>query len=253
MAGITVRGLAELLNALPSVHGLATRRVRDDVLRVLTAPTGQSVLEWLVDNLPAGVRPEDVAGTANVFLSHTYSTGFCDLVAAAREWAPEGACFYLDVVVENLHIRAPTIPFEELRDAFRARMRAIGHTLLVLDASVLQRSWCLFEMFTTMEAGARLDITAPAPLLAALDSRGLCEVHYETARAREPSDKANIDRLLRESPLDVNQLLVARMQAWTMERFPSEHADGLRATVAAMDAATRAAFESSMAPNRMEK
>jgi hypothetical protein len=50
-------------------------------------------------------------------------------------------------------------------DTFAAAVRAIGHTALVLQpwhAPVpLQRSWCLWELFSTLHAGARLELLLP--------------------------------------------------------------------------------------------
>jgi hypothetical protein len=68
--------------------------------------------------------------------------------------------------------------------AFKAAVRRIGHTLLVLqpwDAPLpLTRSWCLWELFCTLDGGAALDIALTLAQRAAFQRalvRSACCLH----------------------------------------------------------------------------
>ena len=85
-----------------------------------------------------------------------------------------------DVFVANQH-RAAALPQEWWSGAFRQSVVDIGRTVLVLQpwhAPVpLTRSWCLWEIFSTLDGGAELHIAlSPAQRAAfqvALVSAGL--------------------------------------------------------------------------------
>ena len=98
--GITLLGFALLIDALTkhggSIEDLATWEVKRDRVLPLTAAKKQTTLEWFLDNLPDDVRPEDVVGTPNVFISHTYGSRFCGVVAAVRKWAASQTVDALD-------------------------------------------------------------------------------------------------------------------------------------------------------------
>ena len=68
-----------------------------------------------------------------------------------------------DVFVLNQH-EAATIerPPDWWSDAFSDAVRTVGHTLLVLQPwfapRALQRAWCLWEIFCTLQGGIQLDV-----------------------------------------------------------------------------------------------
>jgi hypothetical protein len=123
-------------------------------------------------------RP-DCVGPANVFLSHAYDYKFLDVVDAAEAWAAAPAqrggepyFFYFDLLCVNQHEggQGTVVPFEVLRDEFGGSVAAIGRTLLVLmwdNPIPLGRSWCVFEMGTTLRVRAEMKVIMPPADVAA--------------------------------------------------------------------------------------
>jgi hypothetical protein len=58
--------------------------------------------------------------------------------------------------------KAPLMDSDWFKDAFAQAITRIGHTLLVLqpwDAPLpLTRSWCLWELLSTVDGGAQLEV-----------------------------------------------------------------------------------------------
>ena len=123
-------------------------------------------------------------GAATRFVSHAWDYVFQDLLAALlalgveQEYLWIGAtcarCLFrtthdtapacsADVFVLNQH-EAATIerPPDWWSDAFSDAVRTVGHTLLVLQPwfapRALQRAWCLWEIFCTLQGGIQLDV-----------------------------------------------------------------------------------------------
>jgi len=175
-------------------------------------------------------------GRANVFISHAYDYSFIKVVDAVRAWEarqPAGSgpfFYYFDLLVVNQHGQGAVVPFEVLRDEFGGGVRGIGRTLLFLDwhaPIALQRAWCVFEIFTSLDVAAEFQvIMAPADeasFEAALvdDCASLvqktCLIDAEAAAAREPCDLANIQAVIRGREggfLAVNQLIVGALKEW---------------------------------------
>jgi tetratricopeptide (TPR) repeat protein len=198
-----------------------------------TRQAASSAVDWLIASelIPASAR-----GRANVFISHAYDYTFIKVVEAVRAWEarqPAGSgpfFYYFDLLVVNQHGQGAVVPFEALRDEFGGGVRGIGRTLLFLDwhaPIALQRAWCVFEIFTSLDVAAEFQvIMAPsdeASFEAALvdDLASLvqktCVIDAEAAEAREPCDLANIQAVIREREggfLAVNQLIVGALKEW---------------------------------------
>ncbi len=132
-------------------------------------------------------------GPATRFVSHAWSYPFADLLAALfahGRAAPHAEDEYLwigaaaqhsvlpcvrvaearrctsvladtDIFVGSQH-KAPLLDSNWFKDAFAQAVTCIGHTLLVLqpwDAPLpLTRSWCLWELLSTVDGGTQLDV-----------------------------------------------------------------------------------------------
>ena len=196
-------------------------------------PSTFSTESSYVASLAAAGSPHVAPATA--FISHAYDDeflGVLDAVAALEAREGTSAFYYFDLLVVNQHGQGAVVPFEVLRDEFGRSVRAIGRTLLVLrwaNPIPLQRAWCVFEMATTLAVGAGLKVLMP-PVDAEAFRRALegdfdsltyktCSVDVKNASAREASDLANIQRVIRETCgfLKTNQLVIGAMQSWMVE------------------------------------
>ena len=122
---------------------------------------------------------------ATRFGSHTWHLPFVDLLDALNAHAAEAPdaedeyfwigtfvvgsqrafgsrlCLTTDVFVSNQH-KGSALDTSWFKDAFAQAITRIGHTLLVLQPwhapLPLTRSWCLWEIFSTLDGGKELKI-----------------------------------------------------------------------------------------------
>jgi hypothetical protein len=197
---------------------------------------------------------------ANVFISHAWSYPFADLVAALtarfeHDERADALFLWNDIFVGSQH-KSAELPQEWWSNAFATAIRDIGHTVLVLqpwDAPLpLRRSWCLWELFSTLDAGARLDVVFPpaqaAQFAAALDTRfddiaaAMSRIDARNAEAFHASDKRMIDDAVLASKggyYAVNTLIHTQLRAWLLAQT--------RALVEARRAASGAAHPDTLA------
>ena len=131
-------------------------------------------------------------------------------------------------------------------------VREIGHTALFLDPwdapQPLARAWCLWELYHTVDCGARLDVVMSgeqrrrfrrALMLEDGDdgfesiTRAVTSIDVERAETRKAKDRDMIMDAVRGSVgfYELNKLLMERMRAWVVE--------AARAEIAALPAAER--------------
>lgn len=140
---------------------------------VLTA-TAKKQCSYL-DLLRARPDSSKLVGEATVFVSHSYSYLFLDVVDAISAWAArnprsdgEPHYFYFDLLVNCQHGQ-PLVPFSELRDTFSNGVHYTEQVLLLLDVScgsaflpdALTRSWCIFEIATALSSGKPFEVITP--------------------------------------------------------------------------------------------
>lgn len=110
------------------------------------------------------VSPDDV-GPASWFISHAWSHSWKDTVSAveAAGVGPHDKV-WIDVCCNNQH-KAETRPFEWWTTTFQRSIKGSGKTLLVLtpwdEPVALSRSWCLFEIYSTITTGGTLHCSTP--------------------------------------------------------------------------------------------
>ena len=180
-------------------------------------------------------------GPAHVFVSHAWQYRFADLVAALEglvaradnAFTADGTYFWLDCVVIDEHDTAAK-PEDYWSTSFRESIRAIGRTVMVLtpwDSPVpLTRSWCLWELFCTVDTGAAFSVALPpeqeGQLVAALRQdpgrllSAVSTIDVARAQAGKESDRAMILDSVRRSDggtARLNELAGRVMREWAVE------------------------------------
>lgn len=238
LVGLTLaafRKIIELADGRAALAAKTTAAVKAEFVLPRTRDAGCSVADWL---LREAAVDAGAIGRANVFVSHAYDYAFLRVVDALRAWearqraagAPGPFFYYFDLLVVNQHGQGAVVPFEILRDEFGGGVRGVGRTLLFLDWQepvALQRAWCIFEIFTSLDAGAAFEVvmtpedetTFEAALRRDFGSLAekVCAIDAERATAREPADLANIRALVRAHAggfLGVNRLIISALQDW---------------------------------------
>ena len=249
VAGLSAAGFAALVAAgggRAALEGKTTAWVKHNVVLPLTAEAKVAFADSLRAGAGAGSgggggADADAAaalvGDATVFLSHAYDYFFLDAVDAAAAWeagAPRAGggphFFYFDLAVVNQHGQSAVVPFEVLKREFGRSVARVAHVIFLLDYDApvsLERAWCVFEAATALASGARFEVVMPprcaAAFAAALERdfaslvRKTCAVDVARAAAREPADRENIFRVIREDLggfLRVNQLVVGALRDW---------------------------------------
>ena len=235
LLGVSAAGFAAVIEAAggrAALAGATTGTLKYEHVKPATAGDSVAYISLL------RARPEgaELVGEATVFFSHAYDYCFLDAVDAAEAWEQRNPraggrahFFYFDLLVNSQHT-AETVPFEVLRDEFGGGVRAIGHTLFLLDYKEplsLQSAWCTFEAAASISCGARFEVVM-APRSEAAFATALvedfgslalktCTVNVENAAAREAADLVNIRRTIVEDMggfLEVNRVLVGAMREW---------------------------------------
>ena len=170
----------------------------------------------------------------NAFLSHAWQYRFKDVVEALEAFGGnEEVFFWFDCFSIDEHA-TQTQPPEWWSTAFKGCVAHIGHTVMLLAPWAkpipLTRSWCLWELFCTVDVGARFSVClSPAEaraFKAALREdhdvflNALAHINMADAEAGSPEDKSRILAAVEESAggvARVNEVAMARMRAWVTE------------------------------------
>jgi len=138
-----------------------------------------------------------------------------------------------DALVSSQH-ETETLPQDWWSTAFATAIRDIGHTVLVLQPwhvpVPLTRSWCLWEIFSTLDAQVQLEVLMPPAqaeeLHASLDtqfdaiSAALSQIDTRRAEAEKPADKVMIDAAVAASEggfYAVNSRILESLREWLLE------------------------------------
>ena len=233
-------------------EGMATRDVKE-VIKTMTKEWRGSYAKSLVGETDGAGEP--LLGRATTFVSHAWSYDFGDTVAALVEFEKgrpgKGRVFYwFDIFVLNYHYiddadqAKPDGFFDEV---FKSTIGAVQETVQVVtpwnDPLTLTRAWCIFELYSTMNADKdilfalppkdrdRFKETLRSDFHAVMNS--LVTIDAENAEAMKASDKesifAQIRRMRGGFPALNNRIMVI-LRAW--------HADtGRKVVEAALDSA----------------
>eukprot|EP00045_Choanoeca_perplexa_P008828 m.82952 g.82952 ORF g.82952 m.82952 type:complete len:675 (-) comp14638_c0_seq12:71-2095(-) len=226
--GVTPTALKLLLKAVKHHYGddyitKTTTQVCDDVVKPLLAPIPNLSLVQLLQHASREkesgasanlVLPGLELKPANRFVSHAWRYTFAQVVESLLRYAEEQEeemYYWFDLCCNNQH-SAASLPYEWWTSVFATSVGNIGHTLLLYgpwdDPVPLKRSWCLFELHTSVKQGCQATVLL-------MDGQGLKEVletgvadgitmalstiDARSAEAWNPDDKAKIDQAVEAS------------------------------------------------------
>eukprot|EP01046_Picozoa_sp_COSAG06_P001616 COSAG06_NODE_54_length_27948_cov_234.398671_17_plen_882_part_00 len=217
------------------LRGKTTSDVSNEILKSRTLDDRIAYVDLLRSEVMDDGSP--AVAKANCFVSHAWSTDFLDLAECVINWAKANAeptpYVWLDVFAVNQH--QGEMSSEWWDKTFRAAVRELGHTLLVLTPwnkpVAISRVWCLWEILCTIDPkGCELTILMPErektafadALKESLDDvqRQVAAVDAEHAEAFKSADKERIFaeiRKLHRGFLELNNKVKDRLRDWTYE------------------------------------
>ena len=155
----------------------------------------------------------------------------CAVVAQceAEGLDPEHTFVWLDMVVVNQH-QTEALPESYFYDTFREAVRSIGRMFFVAipweHPTPLTRSWCLFELYSSVVAEAELVVVVDEgerarfveTLLSKFDSiqEAITGIDVTHAEAFKKEDQTKILKLVEDGPgvEAVNDAVKAQLRAW---------------------------------------
>ncbi|KAK3288827.1 hypothetical protein CYMTET_3707 [Cymbomonas tetramitiformis] len=225
--GIPLAELRDFIQQYQQCVQYTTAEVCEKIVKLATAEIKCSYVELLRDK---GRR----LGPATVFVSHAWRylfSEFTETVLALEhtEEQPEDIFLWIDVFCVNQHKTAER-DFAWWSTTFREAVRDIGHTLVVLlpfsHPVPLARAWCLFEIFSTVDTSARLDLrigTSEEKKFITELSEGRFDfdswaaaVNLEDAEAWDPHDRMQIMDAVHASVgfVGLNTCVMEAMRDW---------------------------------------
>ena len=139
-----------------------TTQVNNCIVKVDTFKARTSYCEMLRSR-----GETNMIGIPTCFLSHAWQYNFKTLVETVKKHFSEHSQVYIwnDIFSEEQN-DAITKDKNYFYNAFKDAIESIGYTLLVLDPwdkpIPLSRSWCIWEVYSTIVTGAKLHIAIPA-------------------------------------------------------------------------------------------
>ncbi|OQR90280.1 hypothetical protein ACHHYP_05652 [Achlya hypogyna] len=205
------RRFIELHGGIARFAGLTTAQVCLQFVVPHTASTALSLVEHvrLHSSEASSVR------TANWYVSHAWSYIFLDVLESLEAFFPRvgvaDPVVWFCVFNNNQHDTVIR-PFSWWQSTFKNSLAAIGNVVLVMhpwtSPVTLTRSWCVFEIYVSRCVGARLGVAlVPSQQARFFDDLTkdidlfydmLASINSEKAQATIPSDKANIDCVIRD-------------------------------------------------------
>eukprot|EP01040_Poterioochromonas_malhamensis_P011328 gene11328-12340_t len=205
----------------------------EDYEKFVNKPTSFIVSEFIkpktsamkcsyVDYLLASEKTKKHVGKATIFISHTWQYDFRKLVSCISSNAGKGnianTYIWLDIFSINQHGNAlENFDFQWWTGTFQAAIREIHHTLIVFSPwhqpAVLQRAWCLWEIYSTIITDSRMEIAIHGNeesqfiddvLKAGGDSlkmllTTLNNIDSEKSRCYDPLDEQRIHKAIQDS------------------------------------------------------
>eukprot|EP00940_MAST-03C_sp_MAST-3C-sp2_P000261 g261.t1 len=151
------------------------------------------------------------------------------IIKPATSDAQRRVFIWNDIFVEDQN--STNKPENYFFKTFKTAVGSIGHTLLVLhpwnEPIPLMRSWCIWEIYSTISTGAKLSIALPpssrdafrATLVEHFDTiiTKMCAIDASEANALFPSTKRRIDATIRDWAggfKAINRKIGDRMREW---------------------------------------
>eukprot|EP00300_Choanocystis_sp_HF-7_P017298 c19690_g2_i1.p1 GENE.c19690_g2_i1~~c19690_g2_i1.p1 ORF type:complete len:649 (+),score=143.81 c19690_g2_i1:224-1948(+) len=199
----------------------------------MTQQNQSSFCEMVAQGRDENLRPEAVK-KANVFVSHAWQNSFVDVVRTLTKYLEherDSAYIWFDILSYNQHIQTE-MSFEAWRAAIKPVIQDCNRTIMILtpwdDPIPLKRSWCLFELFVTIQLGAKFEVALPPDehdrLLVELSDRYdvfenmLARVDVQHSKASIETDQERILEDVRETVgfAKLNGLVFDEMRKWVI-------------------------------------
>eukprot|EP01046_Picozoa_sp_COSAG06_P037427 COSAG06_NODE_4223_length_4454_cov_5.117566_4_plen_727_part_00 len=197
-------------------------------------PSGTRSMCALLKADPASAH---LVGKPTHFLSHAWTYKFIELVSAIQgfvselpEGSEESTFFWFDCFSLDQHAQSSQ-GSEWWSTTFMQAIGSMGHTVMVLspfdNPRPLTRSWCLWELFCTLETGAAFDVclspteraSFEAALLEDVDAllKALSQIDVSCAEAGNPHDQQMIMSAVNARPggsVSLNEVAIGEMRKW---------------------------------------
>jgi len=144
-----------------ALHGKTTSEVNERYIMPQVAKVKTSYCDFLMTRNHWGV---DIA---TVYISHSWESLFLDLVEAMKCYFSENpdVVVWIDMFSSNQFIRNNSqqdSDWVQWNITFKSAIEEFGHTVVVITSwdnpTPLRRTWCLFEIYCTIEMESKLEI-----------------------------------------------------------------------------------------------
>ena len=156
---------AQVFQNIGSDHAhLTTEALCHDVIMPSTVTEKCSFSSLLARRDSEGATA--MVAPATCFVSHAWKYRFSDVVDCVQQYEAlhPNTYFWFDLFANNQH-EATAYQFEWWCSTFRDSIQSIGSVLLVMapwhNPLPLTRAWCLWEIFSAIQASAQLSIIIP--------------------------------------------------------------------------------------------
>ena len=149
------------------------------------------------------IKQQQNIGKATRFISHAWKYKFEDIVQSLSERVdPQNDYIWFDICTVNQHVWKNV----DFQTTFKDAVGDIGHTMLILapwkNPIPLRRSWCLWEINSTIERESKLEVVLPKSqeddfietLLNDYDEimMNLCNIDTRNSKAGNENDEEKI-------------------------------------------------------------
>lgn len=235
-AGVRFSALPEFIEAcggLAKLQGLTTAEVVKTHILPMTASFKSSFCDMLAK------KHHKAVGASTVYVCHTWSSPFLDTVDALKEhFASQcitDAIIWMDIFSINQH-EAPQLDFHWWAYTMKGAIQQIGSTLLVLPAwdepTCLSRSWCLYEVFLTLQKKGKVTVVFPVSQRALFFQNiyyprtafRLASIDMESSQCSQPSDQASMHNTIRQTVgfAAINETVNAFLRQWLIDLINQE-------------------------------
>ncbi|OQR84336.1 mbre TPR repeat protein [Achlya hypogyna] len=190
----------------------------------------------LVDHVRLRTTDAESVQPATWYISHAWSYVFLETLDSLESFfagGPEPVVWFC--VFNNNQHEAASYPFEWWQTTFQSSLAAIGNVVMIMhpwkNPATLTRSWCIFEVYVAITVGATFDVALASNQedqflddmvedISAFHSM-LATVSSERAQATVPSDKINIDSVIKAEVgfLGLDRLVFDTIKTWMLARL----------------------------------
>eukprot|EP00928_Gymnodinium_smaydae_P061315 TRINITY_DN4541_c0_g1_i4.p1 TRINITY_DN4541_c0_g1~~TRINITY_DN4541_c0_g1_i4.p1 ORF type:complete len:603 (-),score=85.92 TRINITY_DN4541_c0_g1_i4:229-2037(-) len=181
----------------------------------------------------------DAVSRPTGFLSHAWQFKFASVIQVLKEYMSSNSSesipsvFWFDVFTVDQHA-TQTLPLEWWGSTFKEAISMLGHTVMMFSPwsspLPLKRAWCLWEMYCTVQGGAKFTVALGSSDHAAFEDAllkdghkslldALSNINVAEAAADNPKDHEMIMKAVEATPdgySGFNALAMAEMRRWVL-------------------------------------